>query len=53
MLIEEHLQLARTQAQLVEEHRDVEPDDGPDDHRLVSSAYVIAKREQLAVLWLR
>jgi hypothetical protein len=47
VLIEEHLQIARVETELIKEYRDVEPYDRPDDDRLMRPAYVIAKWKQL------
>jgi len=53
VLIEEHLQIAWVEAELVEEYRDVERYDRPDDDRLMRPAYVIAKGKQVRFsLWL-
>ena len=53
MLIEEHLQIVRVEAELIEEYGDVERYDRPDDERLMRPAYVIAKGKQVRLsLWL-
>ena len=46
MLIEEYLQIARTEAKLVEERRSVKPNDRPNDDRLMRAADVVSERKQ-------
>jgi len=53
VLIEEHLQIVPIETELIEEYRDVERYDRPDDERLTRPAYVIAKGKQVCLsLWL-
>ncbi len=53
VLIEEYLQLARTEAELVEERRNVEPNDRPNDDRLMRAADVVSKRKQYGTIGLQ